>query len=54
MLFIQPTVRRTREEDLQQGKPQGCRQSHLDHSWSLLRSYRVSEGVKLSGECCPD
>ena len=29
MPVIQPTVRRIREEDLKQGKPQGCRQSHL-------------------------
>ena len=54
MLFVQPTVRRIREEDLKQGKPQGCGQEPPDHSWSLLGSYRVSHGGKLSGECCPD
>ena len=32
MLFFQPTVRRTREEGLKQGKPQGCQQSQHDHS----------------------
>ena len=29
MLFIQPTVRRIREEDLRQGKLRGCRQEPL-------------------------
>ena len=54
MLFIQPTVRRIREENLRQGKLRGLQAEPPDHSWSLLGSYRVSDGDKLSGECCPD
>ena len=34
MLFVQPTVRRIREEDLKQGKPPGAGEPP-NHSWSL-------------------
>ena len=54
MLFIQPTVRRIREEDLKQGKASGLQAEPPDHSWSLLGSSRVSDGDKLSGQGCPE
>ena len=54
MLFIQPTVRRIREEDLKQGKAPGLQAEPPDDSWGLLGSYRVSDGDKLSGEGYPE
>ena len=54
MLFVQPTVRRIREEDLRQGKLRGLQAEPPDDSWGLLGSRRLSGGVKLSGEYCPD
>ena len=54
MLFVQPTVRRIGVEGLKQGKAPGLQAEPLDHSWSLLGSYRVSDGDKLSGEGYPE
>ena len=54
MLFIQTD----RQEDTgggpQAGHASGLQAELPNHSWSLLGSYRVSDGVNLSGEGCPE